>query len=170
MDTWGLIIGNLSSILAMGTDSVSASRKTVRGMLIWQSVGQLIYGIGAIALKGYSAAVQNAISIVRNLAALGGRAGRTLQWIFAAAGVGLGLVFNNLGLVGLLPIVANLEYSLAVFRFKDNERALKFAFLISVALFAVFNACLWNIAGTVTNSALFVMTAVFLIKGRRKKK
>ena len=43
-----------------------------------------------------------------------------MEWALIAAGVVLGVVFNNRGLAGWLPIVGNLEYSLAVFRFRDN--------------------------------------------------
>ena len=76
----------------------------------------------------------------------------------------LGLLFNNLGIPGLLPVIANLEYSLAVFRFRDNERALKAAFLISVGLYGIFNLFILNVAGFLTNTAVVIMTAVYLIK------
>jgi len=83
-----------------------------------------------------------------------------------ALGVILGLLFNNLGIPGLLPVIANLEYSLAVFRFRDNERALKAAFLISVGLFGIFNLFILNVVGFLTNTSVVVMTAVYLIKSR----
>ena len=47
---FNLLFGNLCSLLAMATDSVSASRKDSRGVLIWQSVSQVIYGVGTLAL------------------------------------------------------------------------------------------------------------------------
>lgn len=159
-----IIIGNICSLLAMGTDSLSSTRKTSRDVLLVQCLSQLIYGIGAVILKGYSAAVQNAVSILRNLVAIRGQTPAALQWLLVAAGVVLGLLFNNLGIPGLLPVIANLEYSLAVFRFQDNERALKFAFLISVGLYGIFNLFILNIVGFVTNTAVTVTTAVYLIK------
>ena len=86
--------------------------------------------------------------------------------MLVALGVVLGLWFNNLGFVGLLPVIANLEYSLAIFRFQDNERALKLAFLISVGLYGIFNIFILNIVGFLTNSAVVIMTAVYLIRTR----
>ena len=159
-----IIIGNICSLLAMGTDSLSSTRKTARDVLLVQCLSQLIYCVGAIILRGYSAAVQNAVSILRNVAAIRGKTHALLQWTLVALGVVLGLLFNNLGLAGLLPVVANLEYSLAVFRFQDNERALKIAFLISVALYGIFNLFILNFVGFLTNSAVAVMTAINLIK------
>ena len=159
-----IIIGNICSLLAMATDSISSTRKTARGVLLVQCLSQIIYCAGAIILRGYSAAVQNAVSVLRNLAAIRGETPKWLQWLLIALGVVLGLWFNNMGFVGLLPVIANLEYSLAVFRFQDQERQLKLAFLVSVGLYAIFNIFIFNIAGFLTKSAVVVMTAVYLIK------
>ena len=165
----GTIIGNLCSLLAMGTDAISSTRKTAKAMLWMQTLSQVIYCIGTIALKGYSGAVQNAVSIVRNLVAIRQISSAVVEWTLLGLGVVLGLAFNNLGLVGLLPVVANLQYTLAVFRFKDRERALKIAFLISVGLFAIFNLAIYNIVGMLSNSAVCVTTAIALIKTRKQK-
>lgn len=164
-----LIIGNICSLLASVTDAFSASRKTPRGILLVQILSQALYGVTGIVLKGYSATVQNVVSILRNLAAIKKVNSKALEWGFVAAGVVLGLVFNNRGLVGLLPVIANLEYSLAIFRFKDNEVAIKAAFLISIFLFVIFNAAIWNVVGTVSNLVLFIVTAVFLVKAIRRR-
>ena len=165
----GTIIGNLCALLAMGTDAISATRKTAKGMLWMQTLSQVIYCVGTIALKGYSGAVQNAVSILRNLVAIRQISSAVVEWTLLGLGVVLGVAFNNLGLVGLLPVVANLQYTLAVFRFKDRERALKTAFLISVGLFAIFNLAIYNIVGMLSNGAVCITTAIALIKTRKQK-
>ncbi len=163
-----LIAGNFFSLLAMVSDSVSSSRKTTRGVLMVQILSQIFYGASAILLKGYSAVVQNVISIARNVAAIRQFSSRTLEWTLAILGVVLGLWFNNLGFVGLLPVIANLEYTLAVFHFKSNERALKIAFLLNAILFTVFNAVILNIVGVISNIVVIVTTAIFLIRDSKK--
>lgn len=167
MDHIRLITGNICSLLAMVTDSVSSSRKTAKSVLLFQNLSQLIYGVGTVALKGYSGAVQNGVSILRNFLAIKNVNSKATEWGLVVLGVVLGLCFNNLGLVGLLPVIANLEYTLAVFRFQNNERALKTAFLISSALFILFNAGIYNFVGVITNSVVLVTTAAFLIKSAR---
>ena len=109
------------------------------------------------------------MSILRNLVAIRQISSAVVEWTLLGLGVVLGVAFNNLGLVGLLPVVANLQYTLAVFRFKDRERALKIAFLISVGLFAIFNLAIYNIVGMLSNSAVCVTTAITLIKTRKQK-
>ena len=164
-----LIAGNLCSLLAMTTDVISSSRKTAKGVLLVQSVSQLIYCIGSILLKGYSAAVQNGVSVFRNLFAVSGKESKLMEWAFVILGVVLGLYLNNRGIFGWLPVIANLEYSLAVFRFKDNEWALKLAFFISIVLYTMFCFVILNFVGIVTNTVVLITTGIFLVKGRKKK-
>lgn len=164
MNTISLLIGNACSLLGMVTDSVSSTRKTARDVLLFQSLSQLIYCIGTIVLKGYSGAVQNAVSILRNLAAIRKVENKLLEWILVALGVILGIRFNNLGLIGYLPVIANLEYTLAVFRFKDNERSLKISFLICIGMFALFNLAIFNFVGVCANLVVFVTTLVILLR------
>jgi len=161
------IIGNLCSLAAMVTDSVSSSRKTTKGVLFVQTISQIFYIIGSIVLKGYSAVVQNAVSVARNVAAIKGSESKLINWALIISGVVLGIMFNNRGAMGWLPVIANLEYSLVVFSVKNNERALKIAFLIDVALYAVFNAVILNFVGTLSNIVVVVMTIIFLIKDRK---
>lgn len=86
-----LIAGNACSLIATGTDAFSSSRKTARGVLLVQVLSQLLYGIGSVILKGYSAAVQNFVSILRNPAAVQKRRFKILEWILIALAVGLGV-------------------------------------------------------------------------------
>ena len=72
-------------------------------------------------------------------------------------------------LFGLLPVVANLEYSLAVLFFKDNEQMLKIAFFVDVLLFCIFNTVIFYIVGTVSNIVVMIMTMVAIIKNSRTK-
>ena len=166
----GIIIGNLCSLLAMITDTIGSSCKTAKKMLAVQILSQFFYAASAIALKGYSAAVQNAVTVLRNLAAIKDIKSKWVEWTLVIAAFVLGLAFNNLGFIGLLPVLANLIYSLAVFRFKDNERALKGAFVINLIAYAVFHGALLNIVGVVTNSVLAVTTALFIIRDTKRKK
>ena len=165
-----LIIGNLCTLLAMAANALSSTRKTAKGVLHLQNLSQGIYFVSAAVLGGYSAAVQNAVSILRNFAAIRNVKSKTVEWILTAAGVILGVMFNNRGWMGLFPVLGNLQYTLAIFRFKDNERALKLSFLISVASFCIFNAVLRNYVGVASDTVVMITTAIVLIQGSEKPK
>ena len=164
MDSVSILAGNFCSLVAMITDSISATRKTAKDVLLMQSLGQLIYCIGTILLKGYSGAVQNVVSILRNFVAIKKIESKVVEWFLVLLGVILGICFNNLGVVGYLPVLANLQYSLAVFRFKDNDRALKISFAICIGLFTAFNFVIMNYVGVVSNLVVMVTTLVMVFK------
>ena len=167
MEHMDIVVGNVCSLLAMGTDAISSTQKTAKRVLWMQTLSQVIYFIGTIVLKGYSGAVQNAVSIARNLVAIKKINSKVVEWVLVILGVGLGLYFNNLSWIGLLPVVANFQYTLCIFRFQDNERALKTSFMISVGLFAIFNVAIYNWVGATSNAAVCVTTAIALLRSKK---
>ena len=89
MNALEIVVGNLCSLLAMVTDSISSAQKTAKRVLWVQTLSQLIYFIGTVVLKGYSGAAQNAVSIVRNLVAIKGVGNKVTEWILVLLGVGV---------------------------------------------------------------------------------
>ena len=150
-------LGNMCCLLGMFLDSYSSSKKTKKEILFFQSISQFVWGMSSIFLKGYSASVQNFVTIIRNIFALKAEPSKLIQWGIILAGVVLGVLFNNRGWIGWLPIAANLEYSICVFYIKDHEKLIKVSFLMSVLLFMIFNVYIMNVVGTITN--LFVIAS-----------
>ena len=170
MDWKEVIVGNVCSLCAMVTDAISGTRKKRGQILAVQMLSQVFYAAGSIILKGYSSTAQNAVAVLRNLAGIreikNKTAQRIVEWILILLGVVLGAVFNNRGLLGWLPIVANLEYSVAIFRFKSNEKGLKFSFIVNMLMYSVFSAVIMNYVGTIANTVVAVTTAISLIRER----
>ena len=162
-----IVVGNVCSLCAMITDSISGTRKEHRQILAIQILSMIFYGAGSVVLRGYSSAVQNVVGILRNLAAIRNIRSRLVEWILIALGVVLGITFNNRGLLGWLPIVANLEYSVSVFRFKENARGLKIAFLVNMLMYAVFSALIMNFVGAASCTVIAATTTISLVKGRK---
>lgn len=164
-----IIVGNVCSLCAMVTDSISGTQKKHSRILAIQIISQFFYGAGSILLKGYSSTAQNVVAVLRNLAAMKNIKYKAVEWTLILLGVVLGVIFNNRGLLGWLPIIANLQYSVAVFKFKDNERNLKLSFLANMLMYSVFSFAIMNFVGGAANIVVAVTTAISLIKGKAKK-
>lgn len=167
MTKTAIIVGNLFSLCAMVSDSISGTRKKHSEIMAVQIASQFFYGASSAVLKGYSSTVQNIVAVFRNLAAMKHVKSKALEWGLILAGVVLGVAFNNRGLLGWLPIIANLEYSVSVFKLKDNERALKLAFIVNMAMYAVFSAAIMNYVGVLSCTVIAVTTAVSLIRAEK---
>lgn len=170
MPETSIIIGNLFSLLAMITDSVSGTRKKHSEIMAVQIVSQFFYGASSVALKGYSGTAQNVVAVFRNYAAIKNIKNKALEWILILAGVVLGILFNNRGLLGWLPIIANFEYSVSVFKLKDNETALKIAFIINMLMYIVFNGVIMNYVGALACVVIAGTTIISLIKESKDAK
>lgn len=159
-----VIVGNICSILAMLADSFSSTRKTRKDIMLAQCLSCFFYFMAGIALKGYSAAVQNAVGIIRNLTAIPEKSHKWLEYLLVFLAVFLGIYFNNRGWLGLLPVIANLEYSIAVFKFKNDQRKLKIAFAINMLLFAIFDIFIYNFVGCISSTVVFITTMIAVFK------
>ena len=164
-----IIAGNVCSLCAMVSDSVSATRKKRSQILGVQILSQFFYAAGSILLRGYSSAAQNLVAVLRNLAAMKDIKSRAVEWTLILLGVVLGVLFNNRGLLGWLPIAANFEYSVAVFRCRDDERRLKLAFLANMLMYCVFCFAILNYVGAVSNLFVAGTTALSLFRGSSRK-
>ena len=163
------IAGNLCTLIAMAFNALSSTRKTPKGVLMMQNISQATYGLTAIFLQGYSATVQNVVSIIRNCAAIWKVKSKVLEWTLVVLGVVLGMAFNNRSWIGMLPVIANLQYTLAIFRFKNDERKIKIFFLISIVAFVIFNFAICNYVGGVSDLVVLGTTVVMLLKPQEKK-
>lgn len=162
--TMTIIIGNILSFLAMISDSISGTRKKHSEIMAIQIISQFFYGSSSFVLKGYSATVQNVVAVFRNYAAMKKIKSKLIEWILIALAVILGIIFNSNGLIGYLPVIANFEYSVSVFKFKNNEKALKIAFIINMIMFAVFNAVIKNYVGMLSCTVIAITTLISYIK------
>lgn len=161
-----IIIGNVCSFFAMISDSISGTRKKRSQMLGIQIISQFFYAAGSFILKGYSSVAQNVVAVLRNLAGIKNVKSKAVEWVLILLGVVLGAVFNNRGILGWLPIVANFEYSVSIFRFKDNDRALKISFIINMVMYSAFNFIIMNYVSGIANLVVAGTTAAALMKNR----
>lgn len=167
MEKTAVIIGNIFSLCAMVSDSISGTKKKHSEIMGIQIISQFFYAASTIALKGYSGTAQNAVAVFRNLAAMKNIKSKILEWSFILVGLVLGIVLNNRGLLGWLPIIANLEYSFAVFMFRDNEKALKLSFIFNMVMYAIFSLVIMNYVGAVSCTVIAVTTVISMIRNAK---
>lgn len=164
-----IIIGNICSIGAMISDSYSSTKKTRKDILLVQCISQIFYAAGSFILKGYSATVQNVVTIFRNTYAVYGKRNRLAEWFFILLPVILGLAFNNRSWLGVLPVVANLQYSLIMMFCRENPIMLKYSLVVVCILFTVFNFAIMNFVSGISCIVTTIVTLIAIIKSKSNK-
>ena len=127
----GNIVAFIGCILMVYTGLIKEKKKIIFVQTI--QIGFLI--ASNLILGGITGAIINSISCVRNIICYKDRLGKKGKIILVAISAALSLYFNNLGIIGLLPLVSTISYTLLM----DMKDVIKFKILI------IFTLILWFI-------------------------
>ncbi len=125
-----LIIGNIIALLASLLFVYSGILKQKNKILIAQSIQKGLSTISNIVLKGYSGAIIHVISLIRNLLCYYEKLNIVSKIIITLITIALTIIFNNLGLIGLLPLISSLIY----LWFMDVKDIVKFKYLMLITI------------------------------------
>ena len=128
-----IIIGNIIALIASVIMVYSGYIKEKKKILYVQTVQIGLSVISNLVLGGITGAIINAISCVRNILCYKEKLNILAKIILIILAIVLSLIFNNIGLIGLLPVVSTVTYILLM-NIKD---VIKFKYLI------IFTMVLW---------------------------
>ncbi|MBO4293885.1 MAG: YgjV family protein [Alphaproteobacteria bacterium] len=161
-----LIVGNIFSFLASMCTAVSVVKKSKTDFMHWQ-VGNTVFAILTnVALFSYSGVTTNAVSLVRNVLAYKNKLSFMRTLVICVISVSLGFVFNNRGLIGILPVLSSAGYTLCIYLTK-NEQQLRYALIADLSLWATYYLYIRGYPSVITYMVLNIWTAVQIVKNRR---
>ena len=105
-----LIIGNIIAMIASILMVYSGILKEKKKILYVQTIQIGLSVISNIVLGGITGAIINAISLIRNIIYYKDKLGLKEKISITILSVALSLIFNNLGIIGLLPVISNITY------------------------------------------------------------
>ena len=130
-----LLLGNIIALIASILMVISSSLKDRKKIIYVQTIQILFYTISDLILGGYTGAIINAISLVRNILSYKDKLTNPWKATIIILSVLLSLYFNNLGFLGLLPIISTVTFTL----FMNVKSTIKLKLLI------IFTMVLWLI-------------------------
>ena len=105
-----LIVGNIIALVASILMVYSGMLKEKKKILFVQTIQIGLAVISNIVLGGITGAIINTISFFRNIICYKDKLGLKEKIIITFFAVVLSLKFNNLGLLGLLPMISTVTY------------------------------------------------------------
>ena len=130
-----LIIGNVIALVASILMVLAGLQKKKNKILFIQIIQIFLTIISNLVLGGYTGAIVNAISLVRDILLYKNKMGTKEKVLLIILSIGLSIAFNNLGIIGLLPLIATVVYIL----FMNTKNVIKFKYLI------IFSMLMWLI-------------------------
>ena len=146
-----ILAGNAVSLIAALFTMASAWSRDRKKIYLYQ-VGQCLLAAAANVLFGsISGTTTFVLCAVRNgLLAYDRFTGRRCAF-FVAAAVALGLVSNTKGLVGLIPIVTTVIYTVGCF-YVRRTHAIKWNIIVNLALWAIYDFFILDIVAGVVDA------------------
>ena len=128
-----IIIGNAVGLIASILMVYSGYLKQKNKILYIQTVQIGLAVLSNIILGGITGAIINLISCVRNILCYKEKLNNTAKVVLITLAIILTLCFNNLGIVGLLPLISTITY----ISLMNIKNVIKFKYLI------IFTTLLW---------------------------
>lgn len=132
-----IILGNIIALIASLMQFVVGIIKNREKALYMQTVQYTTFAISTFILGGFSGTIANIISIVRNILTYNEKLTKVAIVIIILISAVLTFVFNNLGLLGLLPLINTIIYT-AFINVKDPLK-FKILFTITIILWLVYD-------------------------------
>lgn len=133
-----IILGEIFSLLAALTLAYSTFSNKKNKMIWWQAINAIFYGISNLFLGGYSAVVTNVLTLSRNILVVKNKLDKKFTIIICILMTIVGVYFNNRAWLGLLPIIASVQYTICVYVLKSAQR-MRIALIINLLQWMIFD-------------------------------
>ncbi|MDE6407958.1 MAG: YgjV family protein [Anaeroplasmataceae bacterium] len=160
------IAGNILTFIGMVLFLTSSFCRKKKNILLFQTGNHSISSIGEIFLGQISGAIQDGISIIRNIFFLLNKNNKVWNIIFIVSAAVLGTVFNIvfqldepvLIAIGFLPVIASLQYSIVVLFPNIKVPYIKASMAFSSICWLIYGLFLKNYSMAIFNAAIFIVS------------
>ena len=132
-----LIIGNIIALIAASIQFVIGIIKDRKKIILLQTIQFFTFSISTFILGGFTGAIANLINAIRNILSYKEKLTKNIIILIILVSTILTLAFNNLGFIGLLPLINTIIYT--VFINQKNPFKFKILFLITIILWFIYD-------------------------------
>jgi hypothetical protein len=161
-----LILGNVLSLFSAICLAISVVKKNKKDLMYWQ-IGDPLFGIATcIVLSAYAALVISVVCLIRNILSYKNKLTKNITYILLFISVVIGLYANNLGVIGLMVILASAGYTVCIYLTK-NEQQMRWALVVNQLLWFIHNFYVQAYPSAVACIVLCIWTFVQIYKNHR---
>ena len=160
----GNIIALVASLLMVYTGILKSKQK----IIYLQTVQIGLSAISNIILGGISGAIINVVSCIRNILCYNNKLNNLFKIIIISLSIILILLFNNLGIIGILPLISIIVYTL--FINTKNVIELKLLIIFTMIMWGIYDFYIKSYTSFIFDTATMIVNIISIIKLNRKKK
>ena len=162
-----LICGNFIALLGSLLMVYLGSIKDTKKIIFIQTIQIFLFTLSTLILGGFSGAIVNAISVARNILCYKDKLTNTAKTILILLCIPPSLIFNNLGLLGLLPLVSTILYT--CFMNVKSPIKLKYLLIITLSFWVIYDILIYSYASAIFEFFAIIAHIITLYQLSHKK-
>lgn len=162
-----IIIGNIVALIASLLMVYSGVIKQKKKIIYIQTLQISLSVISNMILGGITGAIINALNFIRNILCYKDKLGLKEKIIITLLAVILSIAFNNLGLVGILPLISTIVY-LWLMNVKDVKK-FKFLIIFTMLLWFIYDIYIKSYSSAIFDFMTIIANIISIIQLKGKK-
>lgn len=147
--------------------AVSCIAKNRKSIFLWQALNCLLLAIASYFFRSYAGITTLFFCGLRNLLIVWNRYTKNAMFILLLGIVLTGLWANNRGIVGLLPIIATVEYTICC-HYIRSEHYTRWSILINEVIWLTYSFLILDIFTAVSDGIVILVDGIAIYKNSRK--
>ena len=161
------IIANIFSFIGAILVAYSTFSKKKEKMFFIQSLDTLAYAFSNLFIGSYSGVSTNILSSIRNYLNSKNKNNKYINTILILLIVIIGIITNQKGLIGFIPIIASVEYTIFSLISKDVQDV-RIILCINLALWFIHDSIMGLYPALIMDVVIFVITLFNYIKIKKR--
>lgn len=155
-----IILGNVIALIASIFMVIAGTVKNKKKMIYIQSIQIFLFVLSNAVLGGITGVITNLVSFIRNILCYKEKFNFKIKIILIGISVLLSLFFNNLGLIGFLPLISTIIYTSLM----DVKDVVKFKCLniLATSLWLVYDIFILSYTSALFD-AMFIIANIITI-------
>ncbi len=152
-----IVIGNIISFVAAVSMLLSAITKNRTTLFFLQFLECALLAVANLFFASYAGVWVLLLSAIRNILVAKEKYNKKMMWGFLVLTVLLSLLTNNRGMVGLIPMIATVQYTVCSL-FATNVVRAKWSMAVNTLFWIIYSAAVWDVSTAVSDLIVLLFT------------
>ncbi|MEA4971730.1 hypothetical protein SDC9_92752 [bioreactor metagenome] len=162
-----LIIGNILSFIAAVFLGISCYAKDRKKIFTYQLVNCATYTVASYFFGTYAAITTLIFCCIRSILIMKDRYTSTAAYILVIAVIAFGIMANNRGIVGLLPVIASVVYNLCCYYITDPHLT-RYSILINELIWVTYAFIIKDFSTGISDTIIIIVDITAIIHYHNK--
>lgn len=161
-----ILIGNIISFAAAIFLAVSCVVKSRKQIFILQFMNCAVLAVASYFFGSYAAITTLVLCCIRNIFIMKDKFSVPVMTVILILVIACGVLTNNRGLIGLLPVIATVEYTICCHYITDVGKT-RISILVNEAIWIIYSFLVLDFSTAITDIIVVTVDIVSIAKGAK---